>query len=108
MRWLRTLYLANGVIYGTASAFGAVVLTWHGFDAPLVATTTALGSIVFWVALPVWGHLGDAVVGTRRALQIAAIPASLATLCLVLPAPALLIVLFALASCLRPVVRSGP
>jgi MFS transporter, PPP family, 3-phenylpropionic acid transporter len=96
MRWLRTLYLTNGAIYGVSGAFGAVVLTWHGFDPSLVATTASLGSLVFWFALPIWGHLGDAVVGTRRALQIAAIPAAIFTFCLVLPAPAALVVFFAL------------
>ena len=96
MRWLRALYLTNGVIYGVSGAFMAVVLAWHGFDPSLVATTTSLGSLVFWFALPIWGHLGDAVVGTRRALQIASIPAAIFTFCIVLPAPAVLVVLFAL------------
>ncbi len=98
MRWLRSLYLANGVIYGTVGAFVPVILTWHGFDAPLVAITAGLGSLAFWIALPAWGHLGDVVVGTRRALQLAAIPAALVTLGLALPAPALVIVLICVAS----------
>jgi MFS transporter, PPP family, 3-phenylpropionic acid transporter len=93
MRWIRLLYVANGAIYGTWGAFSPVVLTWHGFDAPLVALTGSLGSIAFWLSLPVWGHLGDKVVGTRRALQLTAIPTAILILGLELPLPALFIVL---------------
>jgi PPP family 3-phenylpropionic acid transporter len=97
MRWIRLLYLANGAIYGTWGAFMPVVLTWHGFDAPLVALTGSLGSIAFWLSLPVWGHLGDKVVGTRRALQLTAIPTAILLLGLELPLPALFIVLLCVA-----------
>ena len=97
MRWLRILYLANGAVYGTFYAFVPVILTWHGFDAPLVAICGSLGSLAFWLALPVWGHLGDAVVGTRRALQLAAIPAAVLVLGLALPLPVLPILLLCVA-----------
>jgi PPP family 3-phenylpropionic acid transporter len=97
MRWLRVLYLANGAIYGTFYAFVPVVLTWHGFDAPLVAICGSLGSLAFWLVLPAWGHLGDAVVGTRRALQLAAVPAAVLCLGLALPLPVLPILLLCVA-----------
>jgi PPP family 3-phenylpropionic acid transporter len=97
MRWIRLLYLANGAIYGTWGAFSPVVLTWHGFDAPLVALTGSLGSIAFWLSLPVWGHLGDKVVGTRRALQLTAIPTAILLLGLEFSLPALFIVMLCVA-----------
>jgi PPP family 3-phenylpropionic acid transporter len=97
MRWLRVLYLANGAVYGTWGAFMPVVLTWKGFDAPLVALTSSLGSVAFWLVLPVWGHLGDEVLGTKRALQLAAIPAALLLVALDLPLPVFAIVLLCVA-----------
>jgi MFS transporter, PPP family, 3-phenylpropionic acid transporter len=97
MRWLRTIYLTNGAIFGTWGAFGAAFFhEWHGWDPSLVATTASLGSLVFWFALPVWGHLGDTRFGPRRAMQLAAIPAAVFLFLMVLPAPAPLIILFAL------------
>jgi MFS family permease len=97
MRWLRVLYIANGAVYGTFYAFVPVILTWHGFDAPLVAICGSIGSLAFWLALPVWGHLGDAVVGTRRALQLAAMPAAATAVALALPLPVLLVLLMCVA-----------
>jgi MFS transporter, PPP family, 3-phenylpropionic acid transporter len=97
MRWLRVLYLTNGTIYGTWGAFGAAFFTkWHGWDPSLVALTASLGSLVFWFALPVWGHLGDTVFGPKRAMQLAAIPAAVFLFLLVLPAPAAVIICLAL------------
>jgi len=92
MRWLRALYLSNGLAVGALFGFIPVLLQSKGFDPALVGVTTSLGSLAFAVALPVWGHLGDVVSGPRRALQIACLPAGVIALGLSLPMPVLAII----------------
>lgn len=97
MRWLRILYLANGAAFGTFSCYVSVILLQHGFDPSLVAFNSSLGSICFWLVLPIWGHVGDSVTGPRRAIQLAALPAGLLMLGLIPPLPVLVLVSICLA-----------
>ncbi len=87
MRWLRALYLANGLAYGIMYSFIPVLLEAKGFDPALIGLTTSLGSLAYTFALPAWGHIGDMVSGPRRALQVACIPAAIFALGLSAPLP---------------------
>jgi MFS family permease len=92
MRWLRGLYLSNGLAIGSLYGFVAVLLSSKGFSPALIGVTTGLGSLAYTVALPAWGHIGDIVSGPRRALQIACIPAAVFALGLGAPLPVLAII----------------
>src|SRR5664280_1491221 len=92
MRWLRALYLSNGLAVGVLYGFVPVLLQSKGFDPTLVGVTTSLGSLGFTIALPAWGHMGDIVSGPRRALQIACVPAGIFALGLSLPIPILAVI----------------
>lgn len=104
MTWLRVLYLANGAAFGTFSCYVAVILLQHGFDPSLVAFSSSLGSICFWLVLPAWGHIGDSGLGPRRAIQLAALPAGLLMLGLIPPLPVLVLV----GVCLAVSCTNGP
>ena len=71
MHPLRSLYLIVGVLIGVLMPFVPVILEQRGFSAPAIGAVTALTAVGYVVALPVWGHLGDVVLGRRRALQAA-------------------------------------
>ena len=73
MHPLRGLYLIVGVLVGVLMPFVPVILEQRGFSAPAIGAVTALTAVGYVVALPVWGHLGDVVLGRRRALQAAAL-----------------------------------
>jgi len=93
MRWIRLLYLGGGAYYAAWGAFVPVILVSRGFDPPLVALTSSLSALAFWLALPAWGHLSDVIVGTKRAIQLASVPAAVLLIALELPLPALPIAL---------------
>jgi MFS transporter, PPP family, 3-phenylpropionic acid transporter len=92
MRWLRALYVSNGLAVGSLYAFVPVLLQSKGFDPFLVGLTTSLGSTAYTLALPAWGHVGDVISGPRRALQLACIPAAVFALGLAAPLPVLAII----------------
>ena len=73
MRALRGLYLIVGVLIGVLQPFIPVILAVRGFSAPAIGLVMAGTALGYVVALPTWGHLGDVVLGRRRALQIAAL-----------------------------------
>ncbi len=73
MHPLRGLYLIVGVLIGVLMPFVPVILEQRGFSAPAIGVVTACTALGYVVALPVWGHLGDVVLGRRRALQAAAL-----------------------------------
>ena len=87
MRWLRALYVSNGLAVGALYGFVPVLLKAKGFDPALIGLTTSLGSVAYTLALPVWGHVGDVVSGPRRALQIACLPAAVFALGFSVPLP---------------------
>ena len=88
MRWLRALYLSNGLAIGALYGFIPVLLQSRGFQPALIGLTTGLGSLAYMLALPAWGHLGDVVSGPRRTLQMACIPAAIFALGFNAPLPA--------------------
>jgi MFS family permease len=92
MRWLRVLYLSNGLAVGSLYGFIPVLLQAKGFDPALIGLTTGLGSLAYTFALPIWGHVGDMVSGPRRALQMACIPAAIFAIGLGAPLPVLAII----------------
>jgi len=87
MRWLRALYMSNGLAFGSLYGFIPVLLQSKGFDPALIGVTTSLGSMAYTMALPAWGHVGDIVSGPRRTLQMACIPAAVFALGLSAPFP---------------------
>jgi MFS family permease len=93
MRWLRALYLSNGLAIGALYGFVPVLLESKGFSPALIGVTTSLGSLAYTFALPTWGHIGDIVSGPRRTLQMACIPAAIFALGLSAPLPVLAIIL---------------
>lgn len=92
MRWLRALYLANGLAYGILYAFIPVLLEAKGFSPALIGLTASLGSLAYTFALPAWGHIGDIVSGPRRTLQVACIPAAIFALGFSAPLPVFAII----------------
>lgn len=104
MRWLRALYVANGLAIGALYGFVPVLLQAKGFDPALVGITTSLGSLAYTIVLPVWGHIGDEIAGPRRTLQISLVPAAIVAFGYGLPLPLLLMILCQVALS----VASGP
>ena len=92
MRWLRALYVSNGLAIGALYGFVPVLLQSRGFDPALIGLTTGLGSLAYAIALPAWGHMGDIVSGPRRTLQLACIPAAIFAIGLSAPIPAIAII----------------
>lgn len=93
VRWLRALYVSNGLAVGALYGFVPVLLQAKGFGPALIGLTTSLGSLAFTMALPTWGHIGDIVSGPRRALQVACIPAAIFALGLSAPLPVAAVIL---------------
>jgi MFS family permease len=88
---IRIVFLLLGAAIGTLFPFIAVILAARGFDPTTIGIVTAAAALGFAVAVPAWGHLGDVVVGRRRALMIGAFVASAALGLFGLPIPALAI-----------------
>ena len=107
VRSLRSLYLAVGASSGCFFPFLVVILAGRGFGPAEIGVATALGSVAYMGAVPVWGHLGDVTLGRARALQVGAVGAAAMVVLLVFPAPlvaiAIVVVAFnAFQSALQP------
>jgi MFS transporter, PPP family, 3-phenylpropionic acid transporter len=79
---LRGLALALGAAMGTILPFMSVILASFGFEPGEIGLLTAVGAIVFTLAVPAWGHLADVRFGRPRTFQICAIGAMIAILSL--------------------------
>jgi MFS transporter, PPP family, 3-phenylpropionic acid transporter len=77
---LRGLYLVTGVLVGVLLPFVPVILSQRGFSAAQIGILMALTAVGYVVGMPLWGHLGDVVLGRRRSLQVAALASSAAAL----------------------------
>jgi len=77
---LRGLYLISGVLVGVLLPFVPVILSQRGLSAAQIGVVMALTAVGYVVGMPLWGHLGDVVLGRRRALQVAALASSAAVL----------------------------
>ncbi|HEX6944877.1 MAG TPA: MFS transporter [Casimicrobiaceae bacterium] len=91
MTALRVLFLLAGAILGVFYPFVPVILSERGFDAAGVGLVTALSSLGFTLAVPVWGHVADVELGRARTLQLTVAGSTVAVLCLLLPIPALVV-----------------
>jgi MFS transporter, PPP family, 3-phenylpropionic acid transporter len=87
MPWLRAIYLFNGLAVGAFYGFIPVLMQAKGLTPAMIGLTLGLGSAAYTLAVPVWGHVSDMITGPRRALQIAIIPAALASLAYATPVP---------------------
>ena len=92
MRWLRALYVSNGLAVGALYGFVPVLLLSKGFDPALIGLTTSLGAVGYSLSLPAWGHVGDILTGPRRALQLASVPAAVFAFGLDLPLPTVAVI----------------
>ena len=99
MRWLRALYVSNGLAVGALYGFVPVLLASKGFGPALIGLTTSLGSVAYTVALPAWGHVGDVISGPRRALQIACLPAAVFAMGFSMPLPVVALMVCQVAIC---------
>ncbi len=91
VRSLRVLYLVVGALIGVLYPFVSAILEARGFSAFEIGVLLAITSAGFIVALPAWGHVGDVVLGRRRALQLSAIATGVTALWFGAPIPALLV-----------------
>lgn len=95
---IRIVFLLSGAILGVFYPFVSAILAGRGFSPAEVGFTAALASLAFTLAVPVWGHLGDVVLGRVVALRLAVVGSTVAVLGLLLDAPpiaaALLIVAY--------------
>jgi MFS transporter, PPP family, 3-phenylpropionic acid transporter len=85
MAWLRAQYLFNGIAVGAFYGFIPVLMQAKGFTPAMIGLALGLGSLAYTLAVPVWGHVSDMITGPRRALQIAIIPAGIASIAYAMP-----------------------
>lgn len=89
MAAIRLVFLLLGAAIGALFPFISVILAARGFDPTGIGIVTAASALGFAVAVPAWGHLGDVVLGRRRALMAGSLFAAAALVVLGLPIPAL-------------------
>jgi MFS family permease len=87
VRRLQILYLALGANTAILNPFVAVILYHHALGTEVVGVVAALGAAGLFAAGPIWGHLGDYVIGRRRALIAATSMASAMALVMAAPIP---------------------
>lgn len=91
MTAIRLLFVLVGATLGVFYPFVSVILRDRGLDAAAIGLVTGAAALAFTVAVPIWGHLADVVVGRVRALQLAAIGSGAAVLTLLLDLPPLFV-----------------
>jgi PPP family 3-phenylpropionic acid transporter len=87
VRRVGVLLVFDGAAIGAVFPFLTVMLAARGFDPLAIGLVTALSSAAYTIALPVWGHVADVVLGRVSALRIAAAGAALAMLVFLAPLP---------------------
>jgi len=80
VRGLRLLYLGLGASSAALNPFIAVILVQHGFDSVAIGVVVAVAAAGSFGFMPVWGHIGDYVLGRRRTLRIVYLTASVAAI----------------------------
>jgi MFS family permease len=86
---LRIVVLAVGAGLGVFFPFIGVILRERGFDDGAIGFTFAAGAVAFTIAVPLWGHLADVLLGRTRALAASAVGAGFMVLLINAPVPAL-------------------
>jgi MFS transporter, PPP family, 3-phenylpropionic acid transporter len=76
------LFLLFGLVVAAFFPFLALYLESHGLTPSEIGVTLAIMAVARIVANPVWGHLADATLGRRTALQIGALGAAAAAILL--------------------------
>ncbi len=89
VRRLQVLYLALGSSTAILNPFLIVILAAHGLSPGVIGIFAALGAAGLFAAGPIWGHIGDYVIGRRSALLAATIIASAMAVAISAPVPAL-------------------
>ncbi len=87
MRALRAVFFLNGAALGVFYPFIAVILADRGIPAAGIGVVTAASSAAFTLAVPLWGHVADVILGRRRALAVAAAGAGVFVLLAGAPVP---------------------
>ena len=79
MRGLRLLYLGLGTSTAALNPFLVPILKQHGFDPGTIGLVMAFGAAGIFLGGPIWGHIGDYVIGRRRTLlAVAAVACAMA------------------------------
>jgi PPP family 3-phenylpropionic acid transporter len=68
VRGLRLLYLALGAGTAILNPFIIVILAEQGFGPAAIGLVGAIGSASLFAAAPMWGHIGDTLIGRRQTL----------------------------------------
>lgn len=97
MAAIRTVFLLSGAILGVFYAFVPAILADRGFSPAEVGFTIALSSLALTLAVPVWGHLGDVVLGRVAALRLAVVGSTVTVLGLLFGIPAITVALLIVA-----------
>jgi MFS transporter, PPP family, 3-phenylpropionic acid transporter len=77
MRRSSYLYFVIGLMQAGYLPFAGIVLRDRGLSFEAIGLIGALNSIVALAAGPIWGHLGDAVLGRSTAFRLAVISAAI-------------------------------
>jgi PPP family 3-phenylpropionic acid transporter len=93
MRALRAVFLLNGAALGVFYPFIAVILADRGVSPAGIGLVTAASSAAFSLAVPLWGHVADVILGRRRALAVAGAGAGIFVLLAGAPVPLVLVTL---------------
>ncbi|HSK52638.1 MAG TPA: MFS transporter [Clostridia bacterium] len=88
---LRVVVLSVGAGLGVFFPFLSVILRERGFDDGSIGFTIAVGAVAFTIAVPLWGHLADVLLGRTRALAASAVGAAFTVLLINAPVPALIV-----------------
>ena len=64
------LFLTFGVVVASFFPFLSIYLSGRGFDAGEIGAILAAMAVVRMISMPIWGHVADARIGRRRALQL--------------------------------------
>lgn len=93
MRALRAVFLLNGAALGVFYPFIAVLLADRGVPPAGIGLVMAASSAAFSLAVPLWGHVADVILGRRRTLAVAAAGAGIFVLLAGAPVPLVLMTL---------------
>ena len=93
MRALRAVFLLNGAALGVFYPFISVILADRGVPPAGIGIVTAASSAAFSLAVPLWGHVADVILGRRRALAVAGVGAGVFVLLAGAPVPLVLVTL---------------
>jgi len=77
MRRSSYLYFVIGLMQAAYLPFSGIVLRDRGLSFEAIGLIGALNSVVALAAGPIWGHLGDAVLGRSAAFRLAVISAAI-------------------------------